>query len=189
MAFKNAAYARRNTMRSLGYVLHTQKGTTKIRWRQLTSRQPQGQRLPRSPLARPLRSLFSACKTVGVHCFKNASLVLPSGVPLSTFGNVELNRGCKAAVFLLSFYRLFACGLPQKLSSNYFSTGHRPQDKYTYTKKRTTTIMWLFFFEIRQLPILPSGVPLSTFGNVELNFCVRNGNRWILYFIITGMVI
>ena len=41
--------------------------------------------------------------------------------------------------------------------------------------------------EIRQLPILPSGGPLSTFGNAELNFCVRNGNRWILCFIITGM--
>ena len=44
-----------------------------------------------------------------------------------------------------------------------------------------------FIFEIRQLPILPVGGPTSTFSNVELNFCVRNGNRWILYFIITGM--
>ena len=45
----------------------------------------------------------------------------------------------------------------------------------------------LLFFEIRQFPILPVGVPTSTFGVNELNFCVRNGNRWILYFIITGM--
>ena len=45
----------------------------------------------------------------------------------------------------------------------------------------------LFIFEIRQFPILPSGVPLSTFGVNELNFCVRNGNRWILVAIITGM--
>ena len=47
--------------------------------------------------------------------------------------------------------------------------------------------MVAFNFEIRQFPILPSGVPLSTFGVNELNFCVRNGNRWILVAIITGM--
>ena len=32
--------------------------------------------------------------------------------------------------------------------------------------------------KIRQLPILPSRCQLSTFGVIELNFCVRNGNRW-----------
>ena len=29
----------------------------------------------------------------------------------------------------------------------------------------------------------------STFGVKELNFCVRNGNRWILFAIITAIVI
>ena len=29
----------------------------------------------------------------------------------------------------------------------------------------------------------------STFGVKELNFCVRNGNRWDLFAIITAMVI
>ena len=29
----------------------------------------------------------------------------------------------------------------------------------------------------------------STFGVKELNFCVRNGNRWNLFAIITAMVI
>ena len=29
----------------------------------------------------------------------------------------------------------------------------------------------------------------STFGVKELNFCVRNGNRWILFAIITAMAI
>ena len=33
------------------------------------------------------------------------------------------------------------------------------------------------------------GLTLSTFGVKELNFCVRNGNRWILFAIITAMVI
>ena len=44
-----------------------------------------------------------------------------------------------------------------------------------------------FLIEIRQRPILAVGVPTTTFGAIELNFCVRNGNRWILYAIITGM--
>ena len=30
---------------------------------------------------------------------------------------------------------------------------------------------------------------VSTFGVKELNFCVRNGNRWILFAIVTAMVI
>ena len=59
---------------------------------------------------------------------------------------------------------------------------------YCATKKTVATFwLQLLFFEIRQLHILPVGVPTSTFCNVELNFCVRYGNRWILYFIVTGM--
>ena len=37
-------------------------------------------------------------------------------------------------------------------------------------------------------PILPVSDPTSTFGAGELNFCVRNGNRWDLSAIITTMV-
>ena len=40
-----------------------------------------------------------------------------------------------------------------------------------------------------QLPILPAGCPTSTFGVVELNFCVRNEYRWFLNAIVTTMVI
>ena len=43
------------------------------------------------------------------------------------------------------------------------------------------------FNEIRQLAILPDLGWSSTFAVDELNFCVRNGNRWILVAIITGM--
>ena len=38
----------------------------------------------------------------------------------------------------------------------------------------------------RQRPILPGRVQPSTFGTGELNFCVRNGNRWDLSVITTG---
>ena len=41
----------------------------------------------------------------------------------------------------------------------------------------------------RQLPILPGRVQPSTLGVIELNFCVRNENRWNLNAIVTAMVI
>ena len=45
----------------------------------------------------------------------------------------------------------------------------------------------VILIEIRQLAILPDLGWSSTFAVDELNFCVRNGNRWILVAIITGM--
>ena len=40
---------------------------------------------------------------------------------------------------------------------------------------------------MRRLPILPVGHPTSTFGAAELNYCVRDENRWILRAIVTAM--
>ena len=45
----------------------------------------------------------------------------------------------------------------------------------------------VILIEIRQLAILPDLGWSSAFAVDELNFCVRNGNRWILVAIITGM--
>ena len=56
--------------------------------------------------------------------------------------------------------------------------------------KRKMTVFGLktvILIEIRQLAILPDLGWSSTFAVDELNFCVRNGNRWILVAIITGM--
>ena len=39
---------------------------------------------------------------------------------------------------------------------------------------------------IRQRPILPGRHQPSTFGAEELNFCVRDGNRWDLFAIAAG---
>ena len=57
------------------------------------------------------------------------------------------------------------------------------------TKKEVTVIK-------QSLPKMKSGdylssrrFSVSTFGVKELNFCVRNGNRWILFAIITAIVI
>ena len=42
--------------------------------------------------------------------------------------------------------------------------------------------------EKQQRPNLPCGRPQSTLGADELNFCVRDGNRWSLIAIVTAMV-
>ena len=56
------------------------------------------------------------------------------------------------------------------------------QEKSTAKISRAFCGMW-------QQPILPDGCPSSTFGAAELNFCVRNENRWILSAIVTTMAI
>ncbi len=40
--------------------------------------------------------------------------------------------------------------------------------------------------ESQHLPIFPGRLQPSIFGTTKLNFCVRNGNRWILGVIGTG---
>ena len=40
----------------------------------------------------------------------------------------------------------------------------------------------------QQLPILPDRHQSSTFGVYELNYCVRDGNRWSLVAIVTEFV-
>ena len=44
------------------------------------------------------------------------------------------------------------------------------------------------FFEIRQRSTLPGRVQPSTIDDEKLNDCVRDGNRWVLLSIATGMV-
>ena len=45
----------------------------------------------------------------------------------------------------------------------------------------------MFLFGIRQRPTLPGRLQPSTIGAERLNFCVRYGNRWDPFAIVTGM--
>ena len=47
----------------------------------------------------------------------------------------------------------------------------------------------LSFHGIRQRPTLPGRLQPSTIGAERLNFCVRHGNRWIPFAIVTGNLI
>ena len=48
---------------------------------------------------------------------------------------------------------------------------------------------WGIYRKCRRSPIFPRRHHLSIFGVYELNFCVRNGNRWNLIAICTGFCI
>ena len=54
------------------------------------------------------------------------------------------------------------------------------------TTKKTLTLANQGLIGIRQRLILPGRVQPSTFSTGELNFCVRDGNRWNLSVIATG---
>ena len=54
------------------------------------------------------------------------------------------------------------------------------------TKKVPSTLANQGLIGIRQRLILPGRVQPSTFSTGELNFCVRDGNRWNLSVITTG---
>ncbi len=49
-----------------------------------------------------------------------------------------------------------------------------------YTMKKTTPKGVVFISLCRHQPIFPVRRQTSIFGACELNFCVRNGNRWTL---------
>ena len=46
-----------------------------------------------------------------------------------------------------------------------------------------------FLFGIRQRPTLPGRLQPSTIGAERLNFCVRYGNRWDPFAIVTGILL
>ena len=56
------------------------------------------------------------------------------------------------------------------------------------TRKKTQLLLSLFSCGIRQRPTLPGRLQPSTIGAERLNFCVRYGNRWIPFAMVTGML-
>ena len=59
---------------------------------------------------------------------------------------------------------------------------------YYIRKEKETPFGVSFSFLNQQLPILPGRFQPSTFGVYELNYCVRDGNRWFLVAIVTEFV-
>ena len=53
---------------------------------------------------------------------------------------------------------------------------------------RKATCRWQVAFQVLALPIFPCSHPQSIVGEGELNFCVRDGNRWTLTPINTNCV-
>ena len=69
--------------------------------------------------------------------------------------------------------------LPQKHFSGVFPA------ESGYAQKKNQTEVWFYLF-VLALPIFPGSRPPSIVGVHELNFCVRDGNRWTLMTINTN---
>ena len=74
---------------------------------------------------------------------------------------------------MLDLYTIYAAVFMQHLEI--FS------DKYKKTALRTLRAA----YSSRRLPIFTSRFQLTILGTSELNYCVRNGNRWNLTVIVT----
>ena len=83
------------------------------------------------------------------------------------------NTICASLCSFKSFALLFPRPRPGRIGSQ-------------YNKKRHTFRCVLLINQ--RLPILPGRFQPSTFGVYELNYCVRDGNRWILVAIATEFV-
>ena len=59
---------------------------------------------------------------------------------------------------------------------------------YYIRKQKETPYGVSFSFLNQRLPILPGRFQPSTFGVYELNYCVRDENRWFLVAIVTEFV-
>ena len=58
----------------------------------------------------------------------------------------------------------------------------------TGTKRKDPTFVGSFLFGIRKRPTLRGRLQPSTIGAERLNFCVRYGNRWDPFAIVTGIL-
>ena len=72
-------------------------------------------------------------------------------------------------------YEYYSFALPTELLRN-----------IDMNKEKEELSLWTYGIS-RQLPIFPARHQASIFGVDELNFCVRNGNRWDLIAIITDL--
>ena len=76
---------------------------------------------------------------------------------------------------------------PNQVRSLTSSNSTRALGRCRWNKKRTHPVRGESFFHgIRQRPTLPGRLQPSTIGAERLNFCVRYGNRWIPFAIVTG---
>ena len=99
--------------------------------------------------------------------------LLRSSVNL-TFGR----KRCSESVVVSLLHLLLPC---------FYCPAHQVpwKDRKPYNKKDTPSGVPL---SNQRLPILPGRLQPSTFGVYELNYCVRDGNRWILIAIATESV-
>ena len=71
----------------------------------------------------------------------------------------------------------------------YLAEAAREVKKYPIEYEKAPAKAEAFSYGIRQCPTLPGRLQPSTIGAERLNFCVRYGNRWDPFAIVTGILL
>ena len=71
----------------------------------------------------------------------------------------------------------------------YLTEATREVNHFRMAIKNDPAFAESFFIGIRQRPTLPGRLQPSTIGAERLNFCVRYGNRWDPFAIVTGILL
>ena len=124
----------------------------------------------KTPVGDP-RQVFELAPRVG---FEPTTLRLTAGC-----STAELTRIKKSFQTIAHFCPLFRWNLSESHPITFPLRGNQKAPKSIET----------FWIGIRRLPTLPGRCHPSTIGDEELNFCVRDGNRWTLFAIATVLAI
>ena len=122
---------------------------------------------------------FSAQRTAVTPLSRAARASSPQGEPFAArFHKPSANRRCGTDAQMCTYVTLDTMRAP---TYSLFTI------TYSLTKKNRSAFTDRFFF-VLALPIFPCSRPQSIVGEGELNFCVRDGNRWTLTPINTNCV-
>ena len=111
------------------------------------------------------RQLFYECKMAPRVGFEPTTLRLTAGCSTAELTRITKFSGQIAPNLSFSYAELSPKGIPPRIRNSQRNNG------------------------IRRLPTLPGRCHPSTIGDEELNCCVRDGNRWVLFAIATVLAI
>ena len=150
-----------------------------------------GSKPPGSPGWRPLpgSKAFGLQQPTGYHLFtityylRPRRWAMPGGLGQSCIGtNPEASLSAAQPYLLLRFPPYIVTGRVRELTYRY---GVGSVTVCVTDAKKASPIGETFLF-VLALPIFPASHPASIVGADELNFCVRDGNRWTLIAINTN---
>ena len=138
------------------------------------------------------------CNTIcASHSLQSATTYVFGPVDFAKQNLTSRTTRCSMFYASLRSFKTWALRIPRRYCTLYFlhtstilagSWPDEARSDSSVKKRRPYHSVWPSFLINQRLPILPGRFQPSTFGVYELNYCVRDGNRWILVAIATEFV-